>query len=165
MEVSLLLCSDYATVSKDNKLSVMGIFSRLYIQRFPGKHPQMFLVMQLQARPAEYGRKFKLGIRLIDQDAIRQLVKLDVNLTIPQLTGISHAEINHVMRLNNIEFPESGTYEFSIMIDNDIKGSLPIEVLELPARFQKGTPASSDMPEVPDSNPDNNDETGDGDFI
>jgi hypothetical protein len=49
MEVSLLLTADYASVSKDNKLNIMGIFSRIYVREFPGRHTQMFLVVQLRA--------------------------------------------------------------------------------------------------------------------
>jgi hypothetical protein len=165
MDVSLLLACDYASVTKDNKLNVMGIFSRLYMRQFPGKHPQMFLVIQLRALPAEYGRKFKLGIRLIDQDATRHLVKLDANLLIPNLKGVSRAEINHVMRLNNVEFPEAGPYDFSVLIDNDVKASLPIEVLEMPQR-QTGKTAPSPDPATPEGpEPDDDlDGTG-GDFL
>ena len=134
MDVSLLVSADYASVSKDNKLNIMGIFSRLYMRQFPGKHPQMFLVVQLRATPAEYGRKFKLGIRLIDMDAIRHLVNVNANLQIPTMRNINRAEINHVVRLNNIEFPEPGLYDFSILIDNDVKASLPLEVIEMPLR-------------------------------
>ena len=158
MQVSLLLCCDYASVSKDNKLNAMGIFSKLYLPKFPFKHPQMYLVIQLRARPAEYGRQFKLGIRLIDQDAIRHLVKVDANLRIPSLKGVSRAEINHVMRLNNIQFQEPGPYDFSILIDNDVKASLPIEVLKMPER-KKGTSASPSDPLVPEDDADSDDET------
>ncbi len=159
MEVSLLLCAEYATVSKDNKLSVMGISNHVFLPQFPSKYPQLYLVVQLRARPAEYGRKFKLGIRLIDQDAVRHLVDINVNLTIPNLKGVNKAEINHFVRLNNIEFPEEGPYEFSILIDNDIKGALPIEAKEIPKRqrLSQKPPAPSpygDLPPNPNA-PDN----------
>lgn len=144
MDVSLLVSADYASVSKDNKLNIMGIFSRLYMSQFPGKHPQMFLVVQLRATPAEYGRKFKLGIRLIDMDAIRHLVNVNANLQIPSLKNVNRAEINHVVRLNNIEFPEPGLYDFSILIDNDVKASLPLEVLEMPRRAVPPSQANQD---------------------
>jgi hypothetical protein len=167
MDVSLLLACDYANVTKDNKLNVLGIFSRLYMRQFPGKHAQMFLVMQLRALPAEYGRQFKLGVRLIDQDAIRHLVKIDANLRIPKLKGISRAEINHVMRLNNVEFPEAGPYDFSILIDNDIKASLPIEVLELPQRqLGNATPTPDPLtPNEPEEDDNANNSGYDGDFL
>lgn len=145
MDVSLLVSADYASVSKDNKLNIMGIFSRLYVRQFPGKHAQMFLVVQLRAAPAEYGRRFRLGIRLIDQDAVRHLVNINAQLAIPALKGVSRAEINHVVRLNNIEFPEPGLYDFSVLIDNDVKASLPLEVLQMPAQQQQNPSPSSNL--------------------
>ena len=163
MEVSLLLCAEYATVSKDNKLSVMGISNHVYLPQFPGKYPQLYLVVQLRARPAEYGRKFKLSIRLIDQDAVRHLVDISVGLTIPKLQGVNRAEINHFVRLNNIEFPEAGPYEFSILIDNDIKSALPIEAKEIPKRQRRpeAPPAPSPYGDLPPNPNVTDDEAGD----
>jgi len=53
MDLTYLLAADYANITRDGKLNVMGIFSIINAPGFPAVHPQMYLVAQLTAGPFE----------------------------------------------------------------------------------------------------------------
>lgn len=46
MEVSLALLADYANVTREGKLNLLGLFDRIDARAVPWVHPQMQLVLQ-----------------------------------------------------------------------------------------------------------------------
>jgi hypothetical protein len=131
MDVSILLVADYANVTQDGKLNVMGIFHNINALNFPATHPEMHLITQLKAGPAEYEREFTLDIKLIDDDASHILLQQTFRLVVPRGTAGQTVYMNHLLRMINVQFPKPGSYEFSVLVDRDVKGSLPIEVHKL----------------------------------
>jgi hypothetical protein len=134
MELSFMLAADYANITNNGKLNVMGIFSSINATKFPIKHPQMYIIAQLRVGPAEYGRNFTLELKLIDEDAINVIASVVTRRTVPTPPPDAPRRIglNHIVRLNNLEFPQPGTYQFSILVDNDEKGALAIELNPAP---------------------------------
>jgi len=49
MEVVLAVLADYANVSQEGKLNIMGIFDIISSEKFPTFHPEMKLVVQFEA--------------------------------------------------------------------------------------------------------------------
>lgn len=138
MNATLLLLADYANTTADNKLNVMGIFTQIRAVNFPTVHPQMYLVAQLSANPAEYGRKFKFGIRLLDADATKELVSLDGHGEVPTLDNGQPAVLNFVISLPNLIFEKPGNYQVSLLVDNDEKAtySLDAVLISLPTQAE-----------------------------
>ena len=132
MELQILLIADYANTTGDGKLNVMGIFQNIFAASFPVAHPEMYLIAQFTAGPAEHGRKRKIEIALLDEDAAEELVSFSADLEIPQGAGGQRVNVPFLLRLVNTHFPRPGTYEFTVLVDNDEKGSLPIQVEQLP---------------------------------
>ena len=130
MDVSFLQVADYASMSQDGKLSIMGIFSQINVPAFPAAHPQMFVVVQFSVPPGEYGRKFKLTVKLIDEDGQEVLSTPTLDQEAPRGQGLS-VYANVILRLINVVFQKPGTYEFSAMVDGDTKGSMPLAVLQM----------------------------------
>ena len=54
MDVTLAVLADYANVSQDGKLNIMGIFQEVNPPLLPFTLPQMYLVLSLTAGPAEF---------------------------------------------------------------------------------------------------------------
>ena len=122
-----MLVSDYANTTGDGKLNVMGIFGSITALSFPTTHPEMYVIAQLAASPAEYKRAFKFELKLMDEDG--QLIgNIITDAVVPTPETGRYMRLNHVLRLVNITFPRPGEYEFVVLIDNDVKGTLPIEV-------------------------------------
>jgi hypothetical protein len=131
MDLSYFLTADYANITQDGKLNVMGIFSSINAYRFPAVHRQMYLVAQLTAGPFEYGRSCEVMIRLIDEDA-SELLNFNVSVDVPAGDQGQIVHVNLFWRLDNVQFSRPGRHVFGILVDNDTKGELIIEVNQLP---------------------------------
>lgn len=144
MYVSLILTADYANTTADGKLNVMGIFSTLRTNKFPAAHPEMYLVAQLLAGPAEYGRNYEFRIKLLDEDATREIVNIAMPRVVPKGTNGKEVRQDVIVRLNHLVFPRAGTYEFSLLIDNDVKATKAIEVEQV--KLPTPTPPAPESP-------------------
>ncbi len=122
-----MLVSDYANTTGDGKLNVMGIFGSITAISFPTTHPEMYVIAQLAASPAEYTRAFKFELKLMDEDGL-QIGNIITDAVVPVPETGRYIRLNHVLRLVNITFPKPGEYEFVVLVDNDVKGTLSIEV-------------------------------------
>jgi len=131
MQLDFFLIADYANITIDGKLNVMGVFNSIHSTQFPTVHPEMYLVAKLSASPSEYGSKRKLSVKLLDEDA--QLINslLEREIEVPHGKEGRIAEIRQILRLTGLSFPKPGTYEFSILVDNDQKGIQTIRVVQI----------------------------------
>lgn len=130
MELLVLLAADYANVEKEGKLNVMGIFSEIYGVGFPLRQPEMHLIVSLSASPAEYSATRRLTIKLLNEDATQEIMNWSRQIDIPKGTGGQRVTVNQILRLRDLIFPSSGIYQFSVLVDDDEKGALPIMVVE-----------------------------------
>lgn len=128
MELRTILVADYANIAEGGKPNVMGIFREIYAQEFPARHSDMYLVVALLASPAEFGQRRMITTKLINADATETLMEFSQPITVPTATSGCSAEINSILRLRDITFKDPGTYQFSVLVDNDEKGTLAIEV-------------------------------------
>jgi hypothetical protein len=68
MQVKLALLADYANVTAEGKLNILGIFYRINVMEMPAVHPQMHFILRLEAHSAERDRPQAVEIRLHDPD-------------------------------------------------------------------------------------------------
>jgi hypothetical protein len=135
MEVPLALLADYANVSSEGKLNVMGIFDIINSRRFPAIHAQMHLVFRVEANPAEAGSTKKLEIKLMAEDG-QALFSLQGELAIGAKGPAPLGEMlqsNHIVGLQALRFEKPGAYQFAILINDDTKKTVSLKVRELPA--------------------------------
>lgn len=125
MKLVLLLAADYANITGDGKLNVMGIFNEINAFDFPARHPSMHLVVKLAAELGEYGETRNLSVRLLDADG-NQIMNLSGPVEIPQGGGGRRPEVNAILELKDVIFPKPGPYEFVVLVDKDYKGDLTI---------------------------------------
>jgi hypothetical protein len=130
MELVLILLADYANVSREGKLNVMGIFDRLNATRFPAKHPEMHLIVKLRGELGERGGSRQLTIRLIDQDG-NEIGSISRIFNIPEAEAGRPPEVNFIIGLRDMVFPEPGTYEFVLLVDRERKAGVPIYVNQI----------------------------------
>ena len=130
MKLLFVTAADYANVEMGGKLNIMGLFNKINARQFPWIHPEMHLVVSLVAAPSEYGMKRQLTIKLMDEDASKTLMTLSGEVQIPQGEGGRAVEINSIFKLNNVKFPDAGTYQFAILVDHDEMGTFRIDALQ-----------------------------------
>lgn len=130
VKVALALLADYANVSREGKLNILGIFDRVNAQNLPAIHPQMQLIMTLEADRGDADKEHKIEIELIDADGTK-LFSIGGSLRFGPPPPGEQVRINHIIQLNNLQFNHFGTYEFKILMNNEVRGSIPLSVVEL----------------------------------
>lgn len=133
MDLLAILVADYASIEAQGKMNVMGIFNEVVCQSFPAALPRVYIVTRLSAGPAEVGRTVKLSIKILDEDGKTELLNYmrDQVVKPPKSSG-RRSHIDGVLGVQGIIFRKPGTYQISVLVDNDEKGSHPMYVVGAP---------------------------------
>jgi len=132
MKLLLILAADYANITGDSKLNVMGIFNDINATGFPVRHASMHLIVKLAAELGENGESRDLTVNLMDADGAK-IMNLSGKIAIPEGRGGRRPEVNAILELKDIIFPKPGIYQFVVLVDKDFKGDLPIYVNQVEA--------------------------------
>jgi len=124
MQIDLATVCDYAIIDQHGKLSIMGIFSHIWVGQFPAVHPRAHLVLHLKGRRTEIG-EHKVRIRLVDEEE-NELINGDgtVNFAEPP-AGVLEIAAGAILAFD-IPFPKAGKYRFQIAVDEDLSTEIPI---------------------------------------
>lgn len=128
------LC-DYATVSREGKVSVMGIFSELRFPKYPHPLPSAFLVFELEASAGEVGRKVDVEITCMGQDG-QPLFKMGGALVINLPPGVAPKpgemhRSSQILGVNGLMIPSPGPYQVDIFVNGDLKATVGFEAAQI----------------------------------
>lgn len=144
MNVQLALVCDHAIIDQHGKLSVLGIFDRIWVERFPAIHPRLHLVLRLKGRRTEVGSHTVL-IQLAD-DTGREVLRGEGNVQIGEPpAGVTDIEAAAVLAFD-VPLERPGVYTFEIAVDDARVASVPITVAQMPATAH---PAPPPLPPTP----------------
>jgi hypothetical protein len=138
MKPLLFLVADYANVTGDGKLNVMGIFQVINAYNFPARHSSMHLVAKLAPELSEYGQKRTFTVILMDTDG-NHVLQISGEFDVPRGDGGKKPEVNIILDLKDVILPKPGRYQFVLLIDKDQKDELTLYVnqLETPQHAQE----------------------------
>lgn len=131
MQVKLALLADYANITAEGKLNILGVFDRIQVAGVPASHPQMQFILRLEAHSVERDRVHTLEIRLHDPDG--QVAFELGGEVLP--TGGGPGETlasNQIITINNLPLDQTGEYVFVVFVDNDLKAEVPLFVQVAP---------------------------------
>lgn len=130
MEVKLAALADFASLSREGKLSLLGIFDRVNPPSLPYTHPNMYLVIIFDASPAEAGLTREVRVTLLDANG-NSILSLGQEIVIPQphRPG-ARIRINQLLALAGLKFTKAGDYQFSILVGDDEKDTVSLVVNE-----------------------------------
>lgn len=131
INIPLALVADYANVSQEGKLNIMGIFDKIFADSVPALHPQMQLIVTIVADRSEAGKEHSIIIELIDEDNIAKLARIEGTVKFEKPPSGEEIRINHILQLNNIAFNKYGVYTFKIQVDGEVRKSLPIKLMQI----------------------------------
>lgn len=131
MDVKLAVLADYANVSQDGKLNIMGIFQEINAPSLPFPLPQMYLVLTFEAGPAEFGSEKQLRVVLVDSDG-NERMSLEGQVKVPRpLRRGAPAYINEAIGLAGVPFDRAGDYHFAALVGGETKETVPLHVNDL----------------------------------
>lgn len=128
MKVTLATLCDYANVTVEGKLNILGTFQEINAPVLPFALPVMFLVVGFSAAPSEAPSKKQVTVKLLAEDGAELLTAVqEIDLPKPPRPG-ARLLASTVLGLAGIAFPKAGDYAFSILVDGDEKESVPLRV-------------------------------------
>ena len=130
MEINLALVCDYAIVDRFGKLSIMGIFEQLWINRFPAVHPRVHLVLRLKGRRTEIG-KHRVRIRFMN-DTDEEIINGDGVFEFNEPpAGVTEIEAGTVL-VFDLPLAKAGPYRFHIAVDDEVTTAVKLNVVQVP---------------------------------
>ncbi|HET7274421.1 MAG TPA: hypothetical protein VFI91_04545 [Longimicrobiaceae bacterium] len=125
-----LICED-AQVRQDGRLDVHGIFHQLFAPGFPAKQDQMVLAVAIEWDDDEEGR-YDFRFDLVDPNS-------SPAITINGHTDVSRASAGEappqtrlILPLEDVVFPQAGTYLFELHLGEYRSVIAPIHLTENP---------------------------------
>jgi hypothetical protein len=131
MQVTLALLADYANVTAEGKLNILGIFDRITVQELPAVHTQMHLVLRLEAAAADQNRSHNVEIRLQDPEG-RSVLDVRGDLVPHSVPGRTSAT-NQILTFNNVQLNRAGSHAFVVRVDGAIRAEVPLGVEVAPS--------------------------------
>lgn len=130
LRVQLITLADYFITAEDKKMSIIGIFDKIFVKELPANHRQMWLVMTLAG---EVGQKETVTLRMISPSGVEEL-KTDMDITISE-----NQKANVTVNFEGFPIKETGTYIISITNQDEIIGSFPFDAILVkePAQGEK----------------------------
>jgi hypothetical protein len=128
VEVMLAVVADYANVTADGKLNILGTFDEINPPELPFALPQLYLVLACTAGAAEVGSTKDLRIVLLSADG-KEIMSLTGQFDVPgpRRPG-THSKVNQILGMGNLPFEKPGDYSFEVLIGGETKASVLLHV-------------------------------------
>lgn len=117
MKITLAAIADYASISIEQKLHVLGIFDTIWTQAVPTVHPAMVVVIRTLVGYEDRNTTQKLRIRLEHEDGQR-LFEGEAATEVGEVPPGETASGNLIINLQGIPFRQVGRYSFVITAEN-----------------------------------------------
>lgn len=132
MEASILLLADFANIDGGGKLNIIGVFNRIFASKFPAVHSSMYLVIRLTAELGEYDRERILRVQLFEADGEVIWETPEIPFKISKPEGGIIGEFTQIIGLQAFRFEKPGPYEYRVFVGEDLKGSIRLDLVEIP---------------------------------
>lgn len=126
---AFLLCD--AATEQQGKLNVLGALDTIWAKKLPAIHPACSIAIRVRFPKIEDGNH-SVKINIIDEDGKSIGPKLEGNINVRIGDDVDSIASNIVLNIQGLKFEKYGQYRIDLDIDNQIKGSLPLYVREIP---------------------------------
>ncbi|OGD87731.1 hypothetical protein A2870_04690 [Candidatus Curtissbacteria bacterium RIFCSPHIGHO2_01_FULL_41_11] len=128
IKTDLFTLCDYATVSREQKLSVIGIFDQFFVANVPTNWPKMFLVAVVSGEP---NQEYPITLKIIPPAKTEQQFP-DKDL---QVTLGNNGRANLITELVNFPLPIPGVYKVQILSEKSKISELEFKVNKTTATY------------------------------
>src|SRR5437868_98006 len=116
MDLTLAVLCDYANVSQDGKLNILGIFTEVNAGALPAIPGTFYLVTSFGAGLAEAGQQKVITVAFLGADG-QDLGRFEQQVTVPTPARPgSRAVVNQIARLDGVAFTKAGDYSFAVLV-------------------------------------------------
>lgn len=122
LKTEIIALCDYASVSREGKLSINGIFDELRIHKFPGGITRAFLVATVNGTP---NTKYSLNLKVESENGAKSPLK---DLSLNAITS-PNGKNNLIIELINLGFEKEGDYLFKIYNEKEEVGATLLKVI------------------------------------
>lgn len=120
LSTSLFTVCDYALTSGQGKLSVMGMFDRIFATSLPTRYPRFFIVAVLHGAP---GSKHQVELKLETPSGKNVLPPRPVEVSVGP-----NGKANIITDVANVTLPESGEYKIVVASSDQIVSEIFVTV-------------------------------------
>lgn len=128
MEVTLAVVADYANITAEGKLNIMGVFDVVRTSTLPARLPQMRLVFMVEGQYAERDRHQEIEIVFQDPDGqttLRLKGAFVLSGGVPGEPLVSH----QILELTDTPLFTAGVHLFAIFVNNSLLRQVKLTVL------------------------------------
>lgn len=130
MQVVLAALADYALVDQAGRLSVIGIFSQVWVQGFPAEHRRTHLVIRVIGKRTEIG-EHQIRIRFLGPGD-RELFGGEGTFRFGEPpAGVTFVEAAVILAYD-LPLPQPGRYNVEIVLDGAVAATLPLSAAGTP---------------------------------
>jgi len=140
MELDFALLADAAATPPDGKLYLIGGgIETILSPKYPCMHGNLSLVMRFIFTPMDAGSNHSVKVILIDADGGEVIPALELSLPVPdKFPAMVRAGVSIVGNLQGLKFEQPGEYRFDISVDDSVKKSIPLYMMEYKAQPETG---------------------------
>jgi hypothetical protein len=132
MDVKFALLADYALISTDNKLSILGIFDEVHPPTLPFNLPTVYMVVGFEGSSAEGGREFRAEYLLWGEDG-NPVFQREAPLRLPPASSAAdRVRHNEIMGLHGLPLPAAGAYSFIVRVNDEERHRTVLRVFPAP---------------------------------
>ena len=133
MKVDFFHVADEAIVSREGKLSAIGILDVIWTQSVPAVYPKLALLARMSGSVAD-GSRHTVQLHFVSEDGgiVWQSPPSDIELR-PRGPGYPMTA-NLAVTLSPLAIPEFGDYAFELLIDNEALATVSLAVRPLSER-------------------------------
>lgn len=129
MKVSFLHISDYAMVSQQNKLSVIGIFRDVYAETVPSVFPPFKITVGLETDHDDADTEQAVTVRIIDADG-RTLHEHNAMVSVPAV--FDNQDLHVIGDYYGLPLPTYGEYCVEVWVNGVLAESKVVRAMPLP---------------------------------
>lgn len=129
LSTDIFVLCDLASVSQEQKLSIIGIFDQFFVADLPANWPRMFLVAVVRG---EADKEYPITLKLTPpQKTQNDFPNKDFTIKLGQ-----NGKANVMTELVNFPLQVAGVHKIQLTSDKDVIGSLEYRVNKTTATYQ-----------------------------
>jgi len=131
VKVNYLHFCDAANIDSLGKISILGIFGRIFLQNVPSKFPKFTIVFNLNFRNLN-NTKNKIELKIFDLNKEELEIKPPITLDfIVNETDLKkEGDINLILDIANLEFKNYGKHNLNVYLNGEEIGSKQLLIEE-----------------------------------